>query len=224
MRSLLLCVLAFFFATACGPRFISRIDITRDYEWKPAQLTLNAELDTFYAEGTVSLTNNGSRHKVDYEMYRAAPSLWRIDIFGFLHTLGATVVITDVNAHIFHDGAWDDPRPWPEISLSLFGMVFPYKILSVMVGGRFDLTGECADTIEGTVCRENGFYYFIRRGSLVEVKNEQISIIFSEDRWRGRSSTAPDPFYLWPRRIEKRTDFPPELFKSTQEKDIFDEL
>jgi len=224
MRLTFLCLVSCLLAVACGPRFISRIDLSRQYEWKPAQFTRNAELDAFYAEGTVSIINNGDRHKVDYEMFRAATALWRIDIFGFFHTHGATVIIDGMNAHIFHDGAWDEPRPWPEISLNLFGLVLPYKVLSVMVGGRFDFAGECADTIEGTVCRENNLYYFLRRGALVEIKDERISIIYSEDRWRGQSDAAPEPFYLWPGKIEKRADLPATLFRTTQEKDIFDEI
>ncbi len=224
MRFFFLSFSLFFVVTACGPRFVSRIDISRQYEWKPAQITLNGELDTFYAEGTVSIINNGDRHKVDYEMFRAAPALWRIDIFGFLHTHGATVIVDGMNAHIFLDGAWEAPHPWPEISLNLFGIVLPYKVLSAMVGGRFDLTGECAEIVEGTVCHENGLYYLIRRGELVEIKDEHIDIIYSEDRWRGQSDATSEPFYLWPGKIEKRTEFPQEMFKTTREKDIFDEI
>jgi len=225
MKGLLL--LSFFslvLATACGPRFVSRIDLARQFDWEPEQFILNPDLETFHAEGAVSITANGDRHKVDYEIFRAAPTLWRIDVFGFFHTHGATVVIDGAMAHVFHNGVWEDPRPWPEVALNLFGMVFPYKVLSIMLGGRFDFAGECDETIEGKVCREGDLYYLIRRGILVEIKSTFFNIIYSEGQWRGEAKKNDEPFYLWPRKIEKRTEFDPAMFRTTYEKDIFDEI
>jgi len=224
MRPVLLCAALLLTATACGPRFISRIDLTRQLDWKPEQFVLNPDLAAFQAEGAVSVNANGSRHTVDYEMFRAGPALWRIDVFGFFHTHGAAIIIDGPNTHVFHDGAWDEPRPWPEAALGLFGMVLPYKVLSVMVGGRFDFDGQCAETIEGKVCREGDLHYFLLRGELIEVKSPAIDIIYSDETWRGQGDGSEEPFYLWPEKIEKRTDFDPAMFRTAREKDIFDEI
>lgn len=209
---------------SCGPRFISRIDLTREQNWRPEQVTVHPELDTFIAEGELSLLAGEKRYKVDYQIHCAEPALWRIDVFGFFHVHGATIIMRGLASHVFHDGIWEEPKPWPAISASVFGIVLPYKVLSLMVGGRFDLSGECAETVEGKVCREYDLHYLFRQGEIVEIKSEAIEIIKVGDTWRGVSAGSPEPFYLWPERIEKKTDFDPAMFQPTQEKDIFDEI
>ena len=224
MRPFLAAALAALLSAACGPIFISHIDLSRTLDWKPEKVTLNPEFDSFYAEGEVSVLAEGERYTVDYEMFSAALAQWRIDVFGPFHTHGATIIVKEIVAHVFHDGLWEEPKPWPAISASVFGMVLPYKVLSVMVGGRFDLEGECAETVEGKVCREHDLYYLLRRGKLTEVKSESIDIIYSDDTWRGVSEGNAEPFYLWPGKIEKKSEFDPQMFKPEQEKDIFDEI
>ncbi len=225
MRTLFLAVCAAcFLLSCCGPVFISHIDLARNLDWKPEKLVLNEELASFQAEGEISVLTQGDRYKVDYEMFCADPGTWRIDVFGPFHTHGATMIMQGITAHVFHDGVWEPPQPWPAISSSVFGMVLPYKVLSVMVGGRFEMNGECAETIEGKVCREYDLYYLLRRGELVEIKSETVDIIYSEETWRGTNDTSAEPFYLWPDKIELQTEFDPQMFQPKQEKDIFDDI
>lgn len=224
MKVLFLAACAAFSLISCGPVFISRIDIARNFDWKPEKLVLNDELASFQAEGEVEVLAQGDRYTVDYEMFCAEPALWRIDVFGPFHTHGATIIMNGIAANVFHDGIWEETQPWPAISASVFGMVLPYKVLSVMVGGRFEMNGECAETIDGKVCREYDLYYLIRSGALVEIKSEAVDIIYSEETWRGTSENNKEPFYLWPGRIEKKTEFDPHMFQPKQEKDIFDDI
>jgi len=224
MRLLFLAVCAAVSFMSCKTVFISHIDLARNLDWKPEKLVLNDELASFQAEGEVQVLTQGDRYKVDYEMFCADPATWRIDVFGPFHTHGATIIMKEIAAHVFHDGIWEPPQPWPAISASVFGMVLPYKVLSVMVGGRFEINGECAETIEGKVCREYDLYFLIRRGQLVEVKSDTVDIIYNDETWRGVSEGNAEPFYLWPEKIEKKVEFDAAMFKPEQEKDLFDDI
>ncbi len=172
----------FFISCSFIPK--SKIDLSTKHSWKRKVLVFNPELSNFRSEGELSLRVKGKHYNVVFEMLSKDENKWRLEILGPFSIHLATIIINNNKASVFHDDKWTD-NPWNVVSQSTFGVYIPAKILSAMVNGKFEIDGECTQITEGTLCKENTFYYYLinKKGILEEIRSVNVYFSRKKNRW-----------------------------------------
>lgn len=254
MKKLFFLILTAFLLFSCSTVPQKTVNENGNYNWKSESFELNSQNQAFSAEGEVTMWINVEQFKGkfsgDYQILSATPEKWRMIITGPFNISVATVIINGENAHIFHEGVWDS-APWREISKQLFNASVDGDVLSVMLGGRFKFEGECAAVgIGSKLCRKNGIYYKISKGTVVEIISGDLYIVSEKTlvivgkkrtkkgtpkrsratlknglRWTGVAN-GKNAFIFENKSINSKTVPDDSLFvpPSADEKDEFDEL
>jgi hypothetical protein len=228
LRYLFLSALALFFVS-CASVPVSGIVEDGNYEWENKKFSINSEKDVFSASGEVTMWVDDARYKGkfngDYEAFSASPYKWRIIITGPFNISVATVIINGLDAHIFHDGMWES-KPWHIISNGLFNSYVDGNLFSVMLGGRFNFSGQCASVGRGTdLCRMSDIYYLIHNGKVREVKSGELYAVYEEGKWVGVKNDK-HAFIFSNKKVEKMENISESLFTlpTDDEEDEFDAL
>lgn len=228
MKKFLFCIFAALFLFSCSTVPKKTVGENENYNWNKEVFELNPQNKAFSAEGSVTMWIDVEQYKGkfngEYQILSASPDKWRIIITGPFNISVATVIINGEISHIFHEGVWDT-KPWKEISSQLFNAPVDGDIFSVMLGGRFYFDGECAETGENQkLCRKNGIYYKIFKGSITEIVSENLYIVYENKKWVGVSK-GKHAFIFKNKKIDSSADVSDSLFKlPADEKDEFDEL
>lgn len=226
-KSIFICIAACFIAVSCTLRLNSKIELNGSYTWAKESFTLNSDNVSFVSDGVMTLWVKGWRMKVDYEIFSQEGMKWRFDIRGPFNMQLATVIINGENTAIFHDSIWES-APWPIVAENLFGMNVPPRLMSLMLGGRFDFLGECTALYavqgEKKLCRQDDFYYLFEDGKAVEIKNPTIDIILYEGKWNGKSEKQT--FSISNSKTEKNLSIDQSIFipNTGEAKDEFDDI
>lgn len=223
-----------------------------NYAWKSEKFELNQQNQAFSAVGDITMRVDVEQYKGqfsgDYRIFSASSEKWRMIITGPFNIAVATVIINGDNSYVFHEGIWDT-APWREISKQLFNASVDGDVFSVMLGGRFKFEGECAAAGDGSeLCRQNGIYYKISNGKVVEIASGDLYIvsektIVRKNRRRKGSTISKSvkfkdgrkwigvangkfAFAFENRNVTSEQDLDSSLFMppSEDEKDEFDEL
>lgn len=218
----------FFIAVSCTTMPKRTIDTTGSYSWDKESFELNPEHQSFTAEGEVTMWIDNVRFKGkfngDYQILSSARDKWRMIITGPFNISVATVIINGMSAHVFHDGIWES-KPWPEISGGLFNADVDGDIFSVILGGRFNFSGECAKTGDNSkLCKMNEVYYRFTDSEIVEILSGDLSIIRKDGLWSGVRK-GKYTFIFKNSKLESGTQFDDSLFGlPKEEKDAFDDI
>jgi len=200
-----------------------------DYEWENRKFQINSENDVFAATGEVTMWVDDVRYKGkfngDYQAFSASPYKWRIVITGPFNMSVATVIINGLDAHIFHDGKWES-KPWHIISNGLFNSYVDGNLFSVMLGGRFNFSGQCTETGKDTkLCKMSEIYYLVKEGKVTEIKSGDLYAVYDEGKWIGVKNDKY-AFIFRNKKVEKMDELSESLFQLPieDEEDEFDAL
>ncbi len=218
-----------FLFVSCASVPVSGIMEDDEYEWETKRFSMNENHEVFTATGEVTMWVDDVRYKGrfsgDYQAFSSSPYKWRIVITGPFNMSVATVIINGTDAHIFHDGMWES-KPWHVISSGLFNSYVDGNLFSVMLGGRFNFNGKCADAgRDRKVCKMSDIYYLIDKDKIVEIKSGDLYAVYEDGRWTGVKEEK-HAFIFRNKKVEKVDELPESIFQlpSDDEEDEFDAL
>jgi hypothetical protein len=221
--------LVFFLFAGCASVPVSGILEDDQYEWETKKFSINDSYKVFAATGEVTMWVDDVRYKGkfngDYQAFSASPYKWRIIITGPFNMSVATVIINGTDAHIFHDGIWES-KPWHVISNGLFNSYVDGNLFSVMLGGRFNFNGQCADAgRKYEICKMSDIYYLIKDGKVFEVKSGDLYAVYEDGKWVGVKEEK-HAFIFRNKKVENMDELAESFFQLPidDEEDEFDAL